>query len=482
MSSHKNTPTPSLIRHDSSSNAVQFSPALTITNCVDFNKEVQGTSDASVRCRMCSGYYEDPVKLSCKHLLCLGCVKVLVGQEQLKRSSKYLQQYEESCKEDYRRTPPFPTTLCTSLMLSKLAQSQKKEKTSSPPPAVVEMDKSAFEIACPQCTSMTYIPYESINDVESHLGGVDEDMKNLVVSYNENKAKGTMCANCEQQYASCKCEQCNHFMCDYCFQMIHNQKLLANHKKVDIKLAKNFGTCEEHNRELDLICLTDNVAMCYLCTMSSGMHHMHNFVSIPDHATTCRLLMKEQLGAECSHLNSELQGYEVQISQSHESIQNQYKTTKSLIEDSFSALEERVAQKKMELLQEVEDHFVNPANAVEDKLKAVHNLKKYLEYLQDVISDTVDNGDEMSVIQSRPILGKTIEATLLGESQMQNITVKELTFDAQQLDMIGDLISQLSFDSNIHQPDDKQDSARSVSISCLSKKKRVSIDPLAMTL
>jgi hypothetical protein len=110
---------------------------------------------------------------------------------------------------------------------------------------------------CPLCRGLT--PFEGIQSLKVNFALVE-----LLTLIGEGgggaAAAAHQCGECGKA-ATGFCQQCTHYFCNSCYSDIHKSRIMSAHVKVAASEAKKEVKCADHEKALELFCLTCQVCL-----------------------------------------------------------------------------------------------------------------------------------------------------------------------------------------------------------------------------
>lgn len=289
----------------------------------------------------------------------------------------------------------------------------------------VESLSKGKTLVCPSCEDVTTLPTEGALQIDRSLQLVVEAWLEQIASQHENKNETPAlvtptCGFCEEQLATCHCEQCDGVLCEKCRTTLHTKGIFKTHTVVEL-LSKQSKTksggevdhfaakmlCNEHAEEkLNFYCLDCQRPVCSHCLIL-GSHKGHQQQPIDQAYETGKGLLTQwvdrlrQHAASAEDLLDRLRGVECEVQHGAEG-------QRHVINGELDHLREVIETKRHQLLSK---------SALEEKQKRVQ--------LQSQLDRASAQHGDMTELLSRS--GSLLETT------------SEHTFLAVLLPMIQDM-------------------------------------------
>jgi hypothetical protein len=117
-----------------------------------------------------------------------------------------------------------------------------------------------------------------------------------------------MCGLCEHVKAAVDCVQCQVPLCGNCSEYLHQKGMYRQHTLNPLAggrtVPRPLRRCEEHNKELDLFCVEDEIIVCSHCLLV-GSHQNHRCISLKEASKLC----KGQIGDKTEEVQAKRDRY-----------------------------------------------------------------------------------------------------------------------------------------------------------------------------
>ncbi|XP_050957744.1 tripartite motif-containing protein 16-like [Labeo rohita] len=267
-------------------------------------------------CPVCLYLLKDPVAIPCGHSYCKSCITDCWDQEEQMRVY--------SCPQCRQTFSPRPA-LATNTMLAEVVDKLRKTKL----PA--DCYAGAGDVECDVCTGRKYKAVKS-------------------------------CLECLNSYCQTHFEQHEHWFKG------------KRHNLTEATGRLQEMICHEHEKHLEMYCITDQQCICVLCTKYE--HKNHNTVS----AAAQRTEKQKQLEETQKMFQQRIQQREKDLQQLRETVESHKSSAQTAVEDS-----ERIFT---ELIRSIERSHSEVTQMIRDQEKrAVSRVERRLERLEQEIND-----------------------------------------------------------------------------------------------
>ncbi|KAJ8265667.1 hypothetical protein COCON_G00147660 [Conger conger] len=271
-------------------------------------------------CSICLDILKDPVTIPCGHSYCMGCIKDCWDQDD------HIGVY--SCPQCRQTFTPRPV-LGRNTMLAEVVEKLKKTGLQAAPPA--HCYAGPGDVACDICTG-------------------------------------------RKRKAIKSCLVCLASHCEIHLQTHYESPPLKKHKLVKATGNLQEKICSNHDKLLEVYCLTDQQCICLLCVMDE--HKGHDTVS----AAAERTKKQKQLGVTQSKFQQRIQEREKELQDLRQAVQSLMRSAQTEVEDS-----ERIFT---ELIRSIERRRSEVKELIRDQLKAeVSRAEGLLERLEQEIAE-----------------------------------------------------------------------------------------------
>ncbi|XP_076126937.1 E3 ubiquitin-protein ligase TRIM47-like [Alosa pseudoharengus] len=225
-------------------------------------------------CSICLDLLKDPVTLNCGHNYCTGCIKGCWDQEDQKRVY--------SCPQCRQTFAPRPV-LNKNNVIAELVEQLRKTRMHATPPALSTAGPG--DVECDVCTGRKLKAAKS-------------------------------CLDCLLSYCG------THFKA-------HNELNPGrNHSVIDATGQLQERICSEHKKVFEIFCRTDQICICYLCTMDE--HKGHDTVT----AAAEWKNKQKQLGQTQRRFQQRIQEGEKELQELRKAVETLKSSAQTAVEDS----------------------------------------------------------------------------------------------------------------------------------------------------
>ncbi|XP_061112598.1 tripartite motif-containing protein 16-like [Conger conger] len=271
-------------------------------------------------CSICLDILKDPVTIPCGHSYCMGCIKDCWDRDD------HIGVY--SCPQCRQTFTPRPV-LGRNTMLAEVVEKLKKTGLQAAPPA--HCYAGPGDVACDICTG-------------------------------------------RKRKAIKSCLVCLASHCEIHLQTHYESPPLKKHKLVKATGNLQENICSNHDKLLEVYCLTDQQCICLLCVMDE--HKGHDTVS----AAAERTKKQKQLGVTQSKFQQRIQEREKELQDLRQAVESLMRSAQTEVEDS-----ERIFT---ELIRSIERRRSEVKELIRDQLKAeVSRAEGLLERLEQEIAE-----------------------------------------------------------------------------------------------
>uniref|UniRef100_A0A673I2X2 Uncharacterized protein n=1 Tax=Sinocyclocheilus rhinocerous TaxID=307959 RepID=A0A673I2X2_9TELE len=293
-------------------------------------------------CAVCLDLPKDPVSIQCGHSYCMNCITDFWNQEDQKRVYSCPQ-----CRQSFSPRP----ALAKNTMLAEVVEKLKKTKLSA------DCYAGAGDVQCDVCTGRKY-----------------KAVKSCLVCLNS-----------------------------YCQNHLEQHESLFKGKKHNLTEATGRlqeMICHEHDKHLEMYCITDQRCICVLCAKYE--HESHNTVS----AAAQRTEKQHQLNETRRSFQQRLQQREKDLQQLREAVESHKRSAQTAVEDSeriFTELIRYIERSRSEVTQMIRDQektAVSPAEGRLERLKQEINDLRRRDAELEQLSHTQDHIQFLQSFQS----------------------------------------------------------------------------------
>ncbi|XP_038048746.1 E3 ubiquitin-protein ligase TRIM71-like [Patiria miniata] len=304
--------------------------------------------------------------------------------------------------------------------------------------------------SCPLCRDTDSSPFDDVDTLtDNTLLSSLQELKRMKGNHDMDLHPDDLpqcevkCTSCDRANpATCRCTNCQDFLCDTCTLSHKSLKILQHHELIEINLwrqqNKSFEqNCPKHSGEpISFYCQTCKALVCKDCTDLDHRPPQHNTCSLLEGAVLCRRTVDKLLTLS-RQTEAKFKGaWEILTSMKAELME----TTKSLryqVQDAF--------KKERDVLEEREKEFLSKINVIERQREATVNthldrVETVLEKLWtafDMAEMLMDNGNDFHFLSLEPVVCTRLQSLYKTSPELPNsdLTIIDLT-DEQRTDSV----------------------------------------------
>ncbi|KAG2465851.1 TRI25 ligase, partial [Polypterus senegalus] len=340
-------------------------------------------SQDAFTCSVCLDTLTDPVTIPCGHSFCLKCLTDCWDQSQVCSCPQ--------CRHTFTTRPALQRTILHNEVIKKL-----KKTALSPPPLPSKNYAGPGDVECDFCTGKKFRAVKS-------------------------------CLTCPASY------------CRTHLQPHNEVAALKHHKLVDPDRNLKEKLCEQHQKNLEIFCKTDEMCVCMMCVVTG--HKNHEMIELEME----REEKQKQLGATLSNIRRRLEEREKTLKETRRAMDDMKMSVKRDMEEnkkSFTALIrciEEADRKLTERIREQEKREMEKAEEVMEQLKKeIEELKKREAELKE-LSETKDHLHFLQTFSPRCVLpadGDSLSFTVTPNFSSEDLR-KELSGLKKSLEKIS---------------------------------------------
>ncbi|XP_076126890.1 E3 ubiquitin/ISG15 ligase TRIM25-like [Alosa pseudoharengus] len=259
--------------------------------------EAMSNNEDLLMCPICLDLLKDPVTLHCGHNYCMGCIKGCWDQEDQKvRPGVY------SCPQCRQTFAPRPV-LNKNNVVAELVEQLRKTRMHAAPPALSTAGPG--DVECDICTGRKLKAAKS-------------------------------CLDCLLSY------------CQTHFKAHNKLNPGRNHSVVDSTGHLQERICSRHKKVFEIFCRTDQICICYLCTMDE--HKGHDTVTAAAEWEN----KQKQLGQTQRRFQQRIQEREKELQQLRKAVETLKSSAQTAVEDSeriFTEMIRSIERRRTEVTQ-----------------------------------------------------------------------------------------------------------------------------------
>ena len=241
-------------------------------------------------------------------------------------------------------------------------------------------------ITCPTCNQSTTIPDEDVSSLPRNVRLSEENKQDKIL----RKVTSTSpppCDSCDENSPIAYCTECDHLLCNVCYDAHQKLKISRSHSSFTLKEAQNMSRdklikmlpsssssspmCHDHdNQMLDLYCQQCTIPVCVKCTIISHKGHPVHEVS-------------KQITQNKEEIQQGLEGFPV--SQEHlkvmtagEEMKKKIKARKNevdtIIQQAFAKLQQLLHQREEALLAKSSEEAMAKEVRLSIQLEGIQHL------------------------------------------------------------------------------------------------------------
>ncbi|XP_051553995.1 E3 ubiquitin-protein ligase TRIM16-like isoform X2 [Myxocyprinus asiaticus] len=328
-------------------------------------------------CSVCLDLLKDPVTIPCGHSYCMSCITDCWDQDDQKGVYSCPQ-----CRHSFTTRP----ALFKNVMFAEVLEKLKKTKLQTARPA--HCYAGPGDVECDVCTGKKYKAVKS-------------------------------CLECLNSYCQNHLEQHENLFKD------------RRHNLMDPTRRLHEMICSKHNKQLEIYCRTDQMCICYLCTMDE--HKNHDTVT----AAAERTEKQSLLGETQRKLQKRIQESEKKLEELREAVKSHKRSAQTAVEDSeriFTELLRSIERSRSEVTQLIRDQEKAALSQAEGLLERLEQEIADLRRRDAELGQISHTHDNTQFLQSFQSLSAPPESTVLS-----NITVSSLL----SFDDVGKSVSKL---------------------------------------
>uniref|UniRef100_A0A8C1JR81 Tripartite motif-containing protein 16-like n=1 Tax=Cyprinus carpio TaxID=7962 RepID=A0A8C1JR81_CYPCA len=301
-------------------------------------------------CPVCLELLKDPVAIPCGHSYCKSCIEGCWDQEDQMRVY--------SCPQCRQTFSPRPSLGKNTI----LAEVVEKLKTTKLP---ADCYAGAEDVQCDVCTGRKYKAIKS-------------------------------CLVCLNSYCQTHLEQHESFFKE------------KKHNLTDATGRLQEMICCEHDKQLDMYCITDQQCICVLCTKYE--HKNHNIASAAAQRTEKQKQLKEM--QRTFHLR--IQQRKKDLKQLREDVESHKRSAKTAVEDSeriFTQLIRSIEKIRSEVTQQIRDQEMAAVSRAEGRLEQLEQEIADLKRRDSDLEQLSQTQNHIHFLQSFRSLSAPLEST-----------------------------------------------------------------------
>nr|XP_054775340.1 E3 ubiquitin-protein ligase TRIM31-like [Lytechinus pictus] len=279
---------------------------------------LEDTIAQSLECSICASTYTDPKILPCSHTYCKGCL------------DKLLKFSHENNQNNQR-------------------------------------------IRCPVCRTETNVPNQDVSKLPTNLA-----LRNIIEDMKKQHQPCTNCKSDDNPHAVMYCQDCGKYLCTTCHNKHTQSKDFERHKVIamsEISSGKvpvrKFEKCKKHPKEdEECFCSSCREFVCFRCVVADHAGERHQIVRPDAYERSHEERMKD-LKSKVDHKGSCLQKYINFIDIERVRVRIAQKQCADKITEAHDALVLHLAEKKNNLIGEVNDRAKCVDKALDEMKKSV---------------------------------------------------------------------------------------------------------------
>uniref|UniRef100_A0A8C2EPZ5 Tripartite motif-containing protein 16 n=1 Tax=Cyprinus carpio TaxID=7962 RepID=A0A8C2EPZ5_CYPCA len=316
-------------------------------------------------CPVCLDLPKNPVTTSCGHSYCKSCITGHWDHEDQKRVY--------SCPQCRQTFSPRPA-LAKNTMLAEVVEKLKKTRLSA------DCDAGAGDVQCDVCTGRKYRAVKS-------------------------------CLVCLNSYCQTHLEQ---------HESLFKGK---RHNLTEATERLQEMICHEHDKHLEMYCITDQRCICVLCAKYE--HKNHNSVS----AAAQRTEKQHQLNETRWSFQQRIQQREKYLQQLRETVESHKRSAQTAVEDSeriFTELIRSIERSRSELIRLIRDQEKTAVSRAEERLERLEQEINDLRRRDAELEQLSHTQDHIQFLQSFQSLSAPPESTDVNDYPFSSL----VSFDA----------------------------------------------------
>uniref|UniRef100_A0A8C1SE98 Tripartite motif-containing protein 16 n=1 Tax=Cyprinus carpio TaxID=7962 RepID=A0A8C1SE98_CYPCA len=316
-------------------------------------------------CPVCLDLPKNPVTTSCGHSYCKSCITGHWDHEDQKRVY--------SCPQCRQTFSPRPA-LAKNTMLAEVVEKLKKTRLSA------DCDAGAGAVQCDVCTGRKYRAVKS-------------------------------CLVCLNSYCQTHLEQ---------HESLFKGK---RHNLTEATERLQEMICHEHDKHLEMYCITDQRCICVLCAKYE--HKNHNTVS----AAAQRTEKQHQLNETRWSFQQRIQQREKYLQQLRETVESHKRSAQTAVEDSeriFTELIRSIERSRSELIRLIRDQEKTAVSRAEERLERLEQEINDLRRRDAELEQLSHTQDHIQFLQSFQSLSAPPESTDVNDYPFSSL----VSFDA----------------------------------------------------
>ncbi|XP_043093215.1 tripartite motif-containing protein 16-like isoform X1 [Puntigrus tetrazona] len=306
-------------------------------------------------CPVCLELFKDPVTISCGHSYCKSCI---AGHWDLEDRFRVY-----SCPQCRQTFDPRPA-LGKNTILAEVVEKLKKTNI------LADCYAGAGDVQCDICTGKKY------------------------------KAV-TSCLVCLSSYCQTHLEQHESFFKE------------KKHNLTEVTGRLQEMICREHDKQLDMYCITDQQCICVLCTKYE--HKNHNTESAASQRTKKQMQVKEIQ----RRFQQRIQQREKDLQQLRESVESHKRSAQTAMEHSeriFTELILSIEKRRSELIQQMRDREKSEVSRAEERLRQLKQEINDLRRRHAELDQLSKTQDHILFLQSFQSLSAPPESTNVNDN------------------------------------------------------------------
>ncbi|KAL1277308.1 hypothetical protein QQF64_023981, partial [Cirrhinus molitorella] len=311
-------------------------------------------------CAVCLDLLKDPVTIQCGHSYCKSCIKGCWDQEDQIRVY--------SCPQCRQTFSPRPA-LARNTMLAEVVEKLKKTKL----PA--DCNAGAGDVQCDICTGRKYKAVKS-------------------------------CLMCLNSYCQTHLEQ-------------HESWFKGKkHNLTDATARLQEMICHEHDKHLEMYCITDQQCICVLCAKYE--HKNHNTVS----AAAQRTEIQKQLKETQRRFQQKIQQREKDLQQMREAVESHKRSAQIEVKASekiFTELIRSIERSRSELIRLIRDQEKTAVSRAEGRLERLEQEINDLKRRDAELKQLSQTQDHIQFLQSFQFLSAAPESTDVNDDPFSSL-------------------------------------------------------------